>query len=100
MRDEQRQAGGEKVCFFSIVPVESSEDYVRFGVTRRPEAQVLTSLHTWSRIRALLAFDGYTFVGNGDCVHNRQADQEIATTLKRGVELKQNVGGLVAEGSE
>ena len=56
------QTNQRRVCFFTRLTTDHGQSQVRFGVTRRPEAQIITSADSWLRIRGLLAADGYVFV--------------------------------------
>lgn len=48
----------QQVCYYAIHSNEAGEKRVRFGVSRRKEAQIETSLATWQKISALIAKNG------------------------------------------
>lgn len=51
-----------KVCYFEILPCDQKRKMVRYGISRRPEAQITTEHAKWKRICQLLQDDGYRLV--------------------------------------
>ena len=52
----------QRICYYRVGKAKTGERRVRFGVSRRREAQVDTSLATWQRISVLIIGDGYRLV--------------------------------------
>ena len=51
-----------KICYFEMVPDDGNFQMIRFGVCRRPEAQIVTNPNTWEKIAAIIVRDGYRLV--------------------------------------
>ncbi len=52
----------QKVCYYAIRRDDAGETRVRFGISRRREAQIETSLETWEKISELVAGDGFRLI--------------------------------------
>jgi hypothetical protein len=51
-----------KICYFEVVPDDGKYPLIRFGVCRRPEAQIVTNQNTWEKIVSFIIRDGYRLV--------------------------------------
>lgn len=51
-----------KVCYFEVVRGDGNFPLIRFGVCRRPEAQIVTNQETWDKISTYIVNDGYRLV--------------------------------------
>ncbi|GEM_PF-3008422 len=52
----------QKICYFTLCSGGANRECVRFGLTRRPEAQIVSSREAWLRVRRYLLSDGYDLV--------------------------------------
>jgi DNA-binding CsgD family transcriptional regulator len=52
----------EKVCYYAISKDEAGRVRVRYGTSRRAEAQMSATLETWSRVSEELRAEGYRLV--------------------------------------
>ena len=55
----------DKTCYYAIRVDKAGEKRVRFGASRRKDAQIETCLATWSKIAVLLAKNGCRLVEIG-----------------------------------
>ena len=51
-----------KVCYFEILSGEHDFSLVRFGMSRRSTAQVVTDQATWEKIAKSIRADGYQLI--------------------------------------
>lgn len=52
----------QKVCYYAIRRNAAGETRVRFGISRRREAQIETSFEIWERVSELAGADGFRLV--------------------------------------
>ncbi len=52
----------ERDCYHTVTKDERGADRVRFGLSRRPEAQITVTCERWQRLSRRLADGGYRMV--------------------------------------
>jgi hypothetical protein len=52
----------EKICYYEFLRENGLRARVRFGASRRPEAQIVTARERWAVIADFLRDDGYRLV--------------------------------------
>lgn len=52
----------ERICYYTVTKNERGADRVRFGLCRRPQAQIIVTYERWQHLSKRLADEGYRVV--------------------------------------